>query len=472
MIKKRALLLILIVLALLVYGCAAQEVPIPEEVPQIKEELPEEAAELPKPETIPLPEQSVGLGDLCSGEDQCISFCQNNLGKCQEYCKGNQENVLCQKYFGEITIPEIEEPTPDLVPQGEMDSMIQDMMEQMMGGGIPSTIQKKEEAACDKTPIPRKFNTNPYYTGLLVDSHIHMPSAFQVPPAIAQQADWDAPVLDKDVYKSELICLLDKEHTNSAFGFYLVTNMLSGTFVNAARQMEQKYPGRIAPFLTPSHLTDLDLTSDEIEEILVSNPGLFKGLGEIAFYKASYKGMSPEDPAFLKIYDLANKHNLIVMIHADEGQQQVIQRILQKYPNVIFLFHGNVEMGPYAAEVVAKYPNAYFTIDGDLWDLPKDHQSVNLYGAATKEEFISDFKRDYKRVQSAAIARWKNAIEKYPDKFLWGTDRGKDWHFDPEVGALLEESARSFIGQLNPAVQEKFAYKNAERLIEISGIQK
>ena len=31
---------------------------------------------------------------------------------------------------------------------------------------------------------------------------------------------------------------------------------------------------------------------------------------------------------------------------------------------------------------------------------------------------------------------------------------------------LIEESARSFIGQLDPSVQEKFAYKNAEKLLQ------
>jgi len=56
-------------------------------------------------------------------------------------------------------------------------------------------------------------------------------------------------------------------------------------------------------------------------------------------------------------------------------------------------------------------------------------------------------------------------IEGHPDKFLWGTDRAFAWHFDDDVGALLDESARAFIVQLDPAVQEKFAYKNAERLL-------
>lgn len=381
---------------------------------------------------------------------------------------------VTEKITGGITNPG--------VPSG-MDQMIQDMIEQrtkeitkqIMGGGqipsgeipggIPTIPGAAPEVPCDLTPFSRQFSSTSYYTGPLLDSHLHMPTAFQLPSAIAQEVDWNPPVLDQDISKSELICLFDTEKINSVVGFYLVPNLLSGTFVSAAQQMEQQYPGRIIPFITPSHLTELDLNPEQIEEILASNPGLFKGLGEYGLYKADYKGKSPEDPYFLEIYDLADKHNLIVMIHPDENQQSAIERMVQKYSGVTFLFHGNMEMGPYAAEVVGKYPNAYFTIDADLWDIAQDHQSVNLYAAETKTEFIADFKRDYDQVQRAALARWKTAIEANPDQFLWGTDRGKDWHFDPEVGALLEESGRAFIGQLNPAVQEKFAYKNAQRLL-------
>ena len=59
---------------------------------------------------------------------------------------------------------------------------------------------------------------------------------------------------------------------------------------------------------------------------------------------------------------------------------------------------------------------------------------------------------------------WKGPIEKNPGKFLWGTDRAFALHFEPEVGAMLEEMARTFIGKLDPAVQEKFAHQNAEQL--------
>ena len=428
--KKRFLLLILAVLALLAYGCAAQKVPIAEEIPQINEELPEKAAELPKPVV--------------------------------EEVKEEQPKIVEEA-------PKTEEPRPDLVPQGEIDRMIQEMMEQMMGGGAPLTAQKEEEFVCDRTPTQKKFNTNPYYTGPLVDSHLHMPFAFRIPSAFAQQADWNAPVLDQDISKSEIVCLFDKENINYAFGFYLATNLMTGQSVQAAKKFDQQYSGRIVPFIMSPHITSMDLKPAQIEEILNSNKGLFKGLGEIALYKADYKGVNPDDPYFREMYKIANKHNLIVMIHPDNGQQQAIERILKDYPNVIFLFHGADNMRSYAADIVKKYPNAYFTIDADFWDIPNEHEGANLYDSKNKEEFVFEFKRDYNKLLNGAIAAWKGPIEKYPEKFLWGMDRAYEMHFDPEVGALLEEIGRSFIGQLNPKVQEKYAYKNAERLIELSG---
>ena len=41
------------------------------------------------------------LGNLCSGEEECIAFCLNNRGRCEEYCKGN-ENALCSVIFPSV----------------------------------------------------------------------------------------------------------------------------------------------------------------------------------------------------------------------------------------------------------------------------------------------------------------------------------------------------------------------------------
>lgn len=43
-----------------------------------------------------------GLGLLCSGEKECVAFCANNRGRCEVYCKGN-ENELCRLIFRPVT---------------------------------------------------------------------------------------------------------------------------------------------------------------------------------------------------------------------------------------------------------------------------------------------------------------------------------------------------------------------------------
>lgn len=361
---------------------------------------------------------------------------------------------------GKVTDP-MDEQIKDMIKQ-RTEEITKQITQQITGGQTPLTAA----ASCDLTPRPRQLSSTSYYTGFLLDAHVHMPIGFQIPAAIAQQVDWESPTWDKEISQAEFICRLDQEQNKAAIGFHIVPNIVPSMFVNTVQDLENKYPGRVAHFITPAHLTSIDLTHEQIEDILKTNPGLFKGLGEYALYRADYKDKSPEDPVFLNMYDLAAKYALIVMMHGNQGQQASIERVVQNYPQVTFLFHGADYMYPYVGNLVCQYPNAYFTIDADLWDLPDEGQSVNLYAAKSKEEFIEDYKRDFERVQRSALSRWKAAIEKCSDKFVWGTDRAKDWHFDSEVGALLEEGARSFIGQLDPAVQEKFAYKNAERLLK------
>lgn len=292
-----------------------------------------------------------------------------------------------------------------------------------------------------------------------------MPFTFDVPPAIYAEADWDAPILEKEVMAGSIICVFDRGKTNSAFGFYVVPNLLKGQAVQLVKKVEQQHKGRIVPFLMPAHASGLDLEPNDAEEVLKSNNGLFKGYGEIALYKGSYKGVSPDEPLLLEIYKIADEHNLIVMMHPDIAQEQIIEKIVRENPNVKFLFHG-YEIEPFIAEMMDKYPNTYYSVDTQLYDIPNEHTIANLYGAKGKEEFISELTANFDKILKINLDIWKPRIEKHPDRFLWGTDRAYNWHFSTEVGDIIDEMSRSFIGQLKPEVQEKFAYRNAERMLE------
>ena len=89
-----------------------------------------------------------------------------------------------------------------------------------------------------------------------------------------------------------------------------------------------------------------------------------------------------------------------------------------------------------------------------------------------KDRFLATL-RGYESLIEKDLATWQGLIETYPDRFMWGTDRGNTaglWTYDADVGQMLVDYARAFIGRLDPDVQELFAYRNAERLVDAAGL--
>ncbi len=151
------------------------------------------------------------------------------------------------------------------------------------------------------------------------------------------------------------------------------------------------------------------------------------------------------------------------MIHPGEHQKAEVETILKNHPDITFLFHGGEE-NLFIMELLGKYKNFYYSLDANL---------VKIYGwerrhvgnKITKDEWLVYFRKNFDEILDYDLEKWGHWIERYPDRFTWGTDRALEWHFDSEVGGLIEELGRAFIGQLSPSVREKFAYKNAERIL-------
>ena len=113
-----------------------------------------------------------------------------------------------------------------------------------------------------------------------------------------------------------------------------------------------------------------------------------------------------------------------------------------------------------------RYKNFYYSLDGDLVSLYGHDGGQQFKSTESQDEYLSYIRGNFNSILKEAVARYKPIIEKYPDRFTWGTDRWYAWHFDPEVGGVIEEFARSFIGRLSPQVEENFAYKNAEKMLQ------
>ncbi|MDO8676550.1 MAG: amidohydrolase family protein [Candidatus Azambacteria bacterium] len=298
-------------------------------------------------------------------------------------------------------------------------------------------------APCDITLRPRQFSSTPYYTGPLFDAHIHLPGLPDI---------------------NKLLCTFDKEKVKGAIGFYWSPSQSLEKMLAETTSIKNDSSGKIRIFLMPK-----SYSLKTLEDIETTKKSLLAGYGELAFYNRgdpsqSYYPQIPDEQQFLDLYVLAGKNNLVVMIHPNQGQAGAIENVIQKNPNVKFYFHGE-EIESAIIGLMDKYPNVYYSIDATLSRLP--YSGDTLHVSLTEESYVSRIKQNFTAMLNGAVNDWKAKIEKHPDKFTWGTDRGGfSWHYGEEVSRLFEELSRSFIGRLDPAVQEKYAYKNAESLLQ------
>ncbi|OGN16559.1 MAG: hypothetical protein A3C81_00855 [Candidatus Yanofskybacteria bacterium RIFCSPHIGHO2_02_FULL_46_19] len=317
----------------------------------------------------------------------------------------------------------------------------------------PTTLSK----TCAR-PFSPKLGSVPYYTGPLFDAHFHMPSSRGLAEMMSQKHGGETtsdPVLGKDVTLEEILCFFNKEEVKGAIGFYALDPTSLGDTLEVARNIKEESLGSIALFLMP-----ITLDAEKLDSLHQSNAGLFKGYGELGFYDVWLKPLTPSDPKLFNIYKVAKKHGLIVMMHPDAGQKSNIETALQNNPGVNFLLHG-FQAENYIADLIDRYPNVYFSIDSAVL-----YPMMGLFMSGPKEVFISRFEQEFDSMLSQNISKWKGTIERYPNRFMWGTDRGVKWHYNEEISILFEEFARAFIARLDLSVQENYAYKNAEGLLQ------
>lgn len=329
----------------------------------------------------------------------------------------------------------------------------------------PFSPKVAEKKPCNLPKTQREFKSEPYYTGPLIDSHVHLPTTAKMVSNIAGQNGLELPVLEGNLSADNLICLFDSEGITKTFGFHVTAKFAEGAGVSAARAIEEAYPDKIIHFLMPPPVKSLNVNPSGIEGILNKNKGLFKGFGEVALYMDSYEGTKPDDPMLQQIYKLAKEHNLIVMVHPEDDLKDGVEEILRDNPEVTFFFHGGKEQ-EWIIDLMPKYKNFYFSVDANinhLFGFKKEHQYQKL---TKKEDYLAYMRENFDSALKEEVADWKSKIEKYPDRFTWGTDRWYAWHFDPKVGGVVEEFSRSFIGRLDKSAQENFAYKNAEKMLQ------
>lgn len=334
----------------------------------------------------------------------------------------------------------------------------------------PGAVAERALGDSPCEPVSVVVDFGPAYKGMLIDTHIHIPD---------DQLDWIFP-FGTSLTLSDYACTFKLEETAKVFAFFPMYEWFDDQQLAVARIAKEKYGKLFVPFIMPP---DNDgspqgfptVSAEVLSRMLDKSRGLFQGYGEIGLYERGDHGgpkgapaLPPDSVRMQEIYPIVHKHNLLVYMHLGEGQQASFERAAAANPDINFIFHGDqlvvyedgIQNLQALDEILYRNPNVYYGVDelyGDTWLLRPE---------VSKEEFLAHFE-NYGELLEKDTVTWKAFIERHPDQLLWGTDRGAfgGWSMDPEVGMYLTRYARAFIHRLDPAVQENFAYKNAERLL-------
>ncbi|MDP3697887.1 MAG: hypothetical protein Q8R55_07870, partial [Candidatus Taylorbacteria bacterium] len=322
------------------------------------------------------------------------------------------------------------------VTEQQAGDIIKDIVKDTVNN-LTGVFQKSEKKPCALAAHKREFNTKAYYDGPLIDTHVHMPVASKVISSVAIQAGFEDMPASADISIDHISCLFDTEGITKAFGFFIVPNIFQQQVVKHVKDVEKKYPGKFMKFFQPNlPLQSLNPTPSEVEKILNDNPGLYQGYGEVRFDFNLGTNANPEDQYFLEMYRLADEHNLIVQIHPDKGQLAVLERLLKKYPDVIFLAHVMPHTKKEVGKLMDAHDNLYYSLDAEI-NYIFGYQTIQNNRGPTKEEYLKFTRENFNSLLEEALRNWKQIIEAHPNQFTWGSDRWYTWHFDPEVGGIL-----------------------------------
>ncbi|MDP6548549.1 MAG: amidohydrolase family protein [Dehalococcoidia bacterium] len=328
-------------------------------------------------------------------------------------------------------------------------------------------------AACESTS-PGDYPAS-YYGGPLIDTHLHIPQLpddgfgaeddgdeesggvdSELYDSIAED---DRPLLGRTVTISDIACTLQSEGSIRAFAFFPVFEDIPVQLVEVAGRTMLEYPSLFVPFIQSSGSDASTVEADILQEWLEINPGLFFGHGEVGDSPTESINPHPDSKLYTENVEVDRANGLPVYYHTGEGHHENMARALERFPDITFIVHSDF-IRPHIDGLMDDYPNIYFTFN-DIFD-----EITPQFRFGDKEDFISAMRADWDQLLDDADDMYRPMIEDHPDRYMWGTDRADIvWNYDEDIGLLLAEFGRAFIGRFDPAIQEMLAYKNAEELI-------
>jgi hypothetical protein len=220
-------------------------------------------------------------------------------------------------------------------------------------------------------------------------------------------------------------------HSDAPLYYYSFTDAYIASVYRALAPAEQ---ARFDPMITGFNPADM-YGVDHIRRVLKAFPGVFTGIGEFSIHKEfvsakiSGETASLTNPALDRILDFAGESGLVVILHNDIDMPFAkpdtepvyllqTKALLKRHPKTTIIW-AHVGLGrivrpvQVSAEAAERTPTQVQMVESILTDPGLAHLSFDIswdevakYAVATPE----------------SVARVAAMLNKYPDRFLFGTD--------------------------------------------------
>jgi hypothetical protein len=220
-------------------------------------------------------------------------------------------------------------------------------------------------------------------------------------------------------------------HTDAPLYYYSFTDAYIASVYRALPREDQ---ARLDPMITGFNPADM-YGVDHIRRVLKAFPGVFTGIGEFSIHKefvsskVAGETASLTNPALDRILDFAAEAGLVVILHNDidmpfarQNTEPVylaqMKAVLKRHPKTTIIW-AHIGLGRIvhpvqaSAEAAMRNPGQVEIVEAMLTDPALRHVSFDISW---------DEVAKYAVASAESIARVAAVLNKYPDRFLFGTD--------------------------------------------------
>jgi hypothetical protein len=220
-------------------------------------------------------------------------------------------------------------------------------------------------------------------------------------------------------------------HSDAPLYYYSFTDAYVAAVYRSLTPQEQ---ARFDPMITGFNPADM-YGVDHIRRVLKTFPGVFTGIGEFSIHKEfvsskiSGETASLTNPALDRILDFAAQAGLVVIIHndidvpfaktdAEPVYLSQMKALLKRHPDASIIW-AHIGLGrvvhpvQVSAEAAERNPSQLQMVEAMLTDPALRHVSFDISW---------DEVAKYAVASPESIGRVASVLNKYPDRFLFGTD--------------------------------------------------